>query len=283
MRSPASMRSVTLSSGERVPALGIGTWRMGESRAARAEEIATLRLAIDLGATLIDTAEMYGEGATEALVGEAISGRRDEIFLVSKVYPHNASREGAAAACERSLLRLRTDRIDLYLLHWRGDVPLAETVEAFLALQRQGKIRYFGVSNFDLGDMRDLWELPGARAVATDQVLYNLTRRNAESALLPWLHERHIPVMAYSPLEQGRLVRHRELTALARRDGMSPGQVALAWLLSHDDVIAIPKSGNRERLKENLGALDHALTPEQLRELDRIFPRPAGVRPLEML
>lgn len=277
------MRSVTLSSGERVPALGIGTWRMGESRAARAEEIATLRLAIDLGATLIDTAEMYGEGATEALVGEAISGRRDEIFLVSKVYPHNASREGAAAACERSLLRLRTDRIDLYLLHWRGDVPLAETVEAFLALQRQGKIRYFGVSNFDLGDMRDLWELPGARAVATDQVLYNLTRRNAESALLPWLHERHIPVMAYSPLEQGRLVRHRELTALARRDGMSPGQVALAWLLSHDDVIAIPKSGNCERLKENLGALDHALTPEQLRELDRIFPRAAGVRPLEML
>ncbi|MGB6450156.1 MAG: aldo/keto reductase [Steroidobacteraceae bacterium] len=277
------MRSVTLSSGERVPALGIGTWRMGESRAARAEEIATLRLAIDLGATLIDTAEMYGEGATEALVGEAISGRRDEIFLVSKVYPHNASRQGAAAACERSLLRLRTDRIDLYLLHWRGDVPLAETLEAFLTLQQQGKIRHFGVSNFDLGDMRDLWELPGARAVATDQVLYNLTRRNVESALLPWLHERHIPIMAYSPLEQGRLVRHRELSALARRDGMSPAQCALAWLLSHDDVIAIPKSGSRERLKENLGALDHALTPAQLLELDRIFPRPAGVRPLEML
>ncbi len=277
------MRSVTLSSGERVPALGIGTWRMGESRAARAEEIATLRLAIDLGATLIDTAEMYGEGATEALVGEAISGRRDEIFLVSKVYPHNASRAGATAACERSLLRLRTDRIDLYLLHWRGDVPLAETLEAFLTLQQRGKIRYFGVSNFDVGDMRDLWELPGARAVATDQVLYNLTRRNVESALLPWLHERHIPVMAYSPLEQGRLVRHRELTALARRDGMSPGQLALAWLLSHDNVIAIPKSGNRERLKENLGALDHPLTPAQLLELDRIFPRPAGVRPLEML
>ncbi len=277
------MRSVTLSSGERVPALGIGTWRMGERRAARAEEIATLRLAIELGVTLIDTAEMYGDGKTEALVGEAIADRRDEVFLVSKVYPHNATREGTGSACERSLRRLRTDRIDLYLLHWRGDVPLAETLEAFLALQQQGKIRYFGVSNFDLADMQELWELQGARAVATDQVLYNLTRRSAESALMPWLGERHIPIMAYSPLEQGRLAQHRELIALARRDGMSPAQAALAWLLAHDDVIAIPKSGNRERLKENLGALDHALGPAQLRELDRLFPKPRQPQPLEML
>ncbi len=277
------MRTVTLPSGERVPALGIGTWRMGESRAARAEEIATLRLAIDLGATLIDTAEMYGDGATEALVGEAIAGRRDEVFLVSKVYPHNASREGTAAACERSLVRLRTDRIDLYLLHWRGDVPLGETLAAFLTLQRQGKIRHFGVSNFDLADMRELWELPGARTAATDQVLYNLTRRNAESALMPWLRERHIPVMAYSPLEQGRLAHSRELIAFARRGGMSPAQAALAWVLARDDVIAIPKSGSRERLKENLGALDRALSPAQLRELDRLFPKPGKARPLEML
>jgi diketogulonate reductase-like aldo/keto reductase len=277
------MRSVTLSSGERVPALGVGTWRMGERRAARAEEIATLRLAIELGATLIDTAEMYGDGATEALVGEAMTGRRDEVFLVSKVYPHNASREGAAAACERSLLRLRTDRIDLYLLHWRGHIPVAETLEAFQRLQEQEKIRYFGVSNFDVGDMRELWELPGARGVATDQVLYNLMRRNVESALLPWLRERRIPVMAYSPLEQGRLVRDPKLADFARRAGVSPAQAALAWLLSHDDVIAIPKSANRERLQENFDALDGALAPQQLEELDRIFPRPAAPRPLEML
>ncbi len=256
---------------------------MGERRAARAEEIATLRMAIELGATLIDTAEMYGDGATESLVGEAVSGRRDEVFLVSKVYPHNASREGAVAACERSLMRLRTDRIDLYLLHWRGDVPLAETLEAFLGLQRQGKIRYFGVSNFDLADMRELWELSGVRTVATDQVLYNLERRNAESALMPWLRERHIPVMAYSPLEQGRLAAHRELQALAHRDGRSAAQAALAWLLAHDDVIAIPKSGTRERLKENLGALDYTLGPTQLRELDRLFPQPRRPEPLEML
>lgn len=277
------MRSVTLPSGERVPALGIGTWRMGETRTARAEEIATLRLAIDLGATLIDTAEMYGEGATEALVGEAIAARRDEVFLVSKVYPHNASRRGAAAACERSLLRLRTDRIDLYLLHWRGDIPLAETLDAFMTLQQQGKIRYYGVSNLDLAAMKELAALPGGRAVASDQVLYNLTRRGIELDLLPWLRERHIPVMAYSPIEQGRLLANRGLAAFAQRHGMSPAQAALAWLLAHDDVIAIPKTGNRERLQENIGALDHPLGSAQLRELDRLFPRPAAPQPLDML
>jgi diketogulonate reductase-like aldo/keto reductase len=277
------VRTVTLPSGERVPALGIGTWRMGESTAARAEEIATLRLAVDLGASLIDTAEMYGEGATETLVGAAVADRRDAVFLVSKVYPHNASRLGTAAACEHSLRRLRTDRIDLYLLHWRGNVPLAETLEAFLALQRQGKIRHFGVSNFDLGDLRELDALAGGRAVATDQVLYNPMHRGAEWDLLPWLRERGIPLMAYSPLEQGRLARHRGLIAFARRCGISPAQAALSWLLSRDGVIVIPKSGDRGRLRENLAALDRPLTPGELGELDRVFPGPTGPEPLAML
>lgn len=280
---PSCMRSVTLPSGERVPALGIGTWRMGESRAARAEELATLRLALDLGVTLLDTAEMYGEGAAEALIGEAIAGRRDEVFLVSKLYPHNASRLGTQAACERSLGRLRTDHIDLYLLHWRGDIPLAETLEAFITLQQQGKIRHYGVSNLGLDDLRELAALPGGRAIATDQVLYNLTRRGIECDLLPWLRERHIPVMAYSPIEQGRLLRNSALATFASRHGMTPAQAALGWLLAHDDVIAIPKTGNRERLQENVGALAHPLGSAQLRELDRLFPRPTEPHPLEML
>ena len=196
------MRKVALPSGERVSAFGQGTWHMGENRAIRAEEIETLRLGLDLGASLIDTAEMYGEGRAEELIGEAIEGRRHEAFLVSKVYPHNASRRGAVAACDRSLRRLRTDRIDLYLLHWRGSVPLAETMEAFMALQQAGKIRHYGVSNLDLEDMQELWTVPGGSAVATDQLLYNLVRRGIEWDLLPWLRKHHIPVMAYSPIEQ---------------------------------------------------------------------------------
>jgi diketogulonate reductase-like aldo/keto reductase len=277
------MRSVTLPSGERVPALGIGTWQMGEKRAGRAEEIATLRLAIDLGATLIDTAELYGEGATEALVGEALAGRRDEVFLVSKVHPRNASLESVAAACERSLARLRTDRIDLYLLHWLGEVPFAETLEAFLRLQQQGKIRYFGVSNFARGEMRQLWRLAAARAVVTDQVLYNLLHRGPEVDLLPWLRERHIPVMAYSPFDHGSLLRNAELIAFAERHEMSAAQAALAWLVSHDDVITIPKTANRERLREDLEALDHPLSSAQLRELDELFPRPRHAQPLDVI
>jgi diketogulonate reductase-like aldo/keto reductase len=277
------MRSVTLPSGERVPALGIGTWHMGEKRTARAEEIATLRMAIDLGATLLDTAELYGDGSTETLVGEALAGRRDEVFLVSKVHPRNAAKRDVVAACERSLMRLRTDRIDLYLLHWRGEVPFAETLEAFLSLEQQGKIRYFGVSNFDLGEMRGLWALPGAHAVAADQVLYNLLHRGPEADLFPWLRERHIPVMAYSPLEEGRILQHEELIAFSERHAMSPAQAALAWLLANDDVIAIPKTANRDRLKEDLEALDCPLSSAQLRELDRVFTRPAGPQPLETL
>ncbi|CAJ0787579.1 2,5-diketo-D-gluconic acid reductase B [Ralstonia condita] len=277
------MNDVTLPDGERVPALGMGTWNMGEDPAARAEEIATLRLGLDLGLRLIDTAEMYGEGLSESLIGEAIAGRRDEVFLVSKVYPHNASRRGVAAACERSLRRLGTDRIDLYLLHWRGSIPLEETVQGLQALQREGKIRHYGVSNLDLSDMRALWSIPGGTQVATNQLLYNLSRRGIEWDLLPWLRERHVPVMAYSPIEQARLLRHPGLVQFAREAGMTPAQVALAWLLARDGVIAIPKTGNRQRLRENVGALAHTLTPGQLAALDVLFPPPRGPRPLEML
>ena len=277
------MKTVALPSGERVPAFGLGTWMMAQTKAARAEEIATLRLGLDLGATLIDTAEMYGEGRAEELIGEAIAGRRDQVFLVSKVYPHNASRKEAVLACERSLSRLKTDRIDLYLLHWRGSVPLSETMEAFMALQQSGKIRHYGVSNLDLADMQELWKVPGGSGTATNQVLYNLTRRGIEWDLLPQLRARGVPVMAYSPIEQGKLVRNRKLTDFVQRHGMKPATVALAWLLASDDVIVIPKTGNRERLRENLAAVEIRLTTAQLTELDRLFPPPKGPQPLEML
>jgi diketogulonate reductase-like aldo/keto reductase len=277
------MQTVTLPSGERVPALGQGAWRMGENQAARAEEIATLRLGLDLGLTLIDTAEMYGEGRAEELIGEVIEGRREEVFLTSKVYPHNASREGAVAACERSLKRLRTDYIDLYLLHWRGRVPLTETMEGFMGLHQAGKIRYYGVSNFDRADMQELWSVPGGSGIAANQLLYNLTRRGIEHGLVPWLREQHVPIMAYSPIEQARLIRNPTLVDFAQANGMTPAQAALAWLLSHEDVIAIPKTSRRERLKENVGALDHHLTAAQLEELDRLFPAPTRPDRLEML
>ncbi|UGS89548.1 aldo/keto reductase [Ralstonia wenshanensis] len=277
------MKHVTLPNGERVPALGMGTWNMGDDRATRAEEIATLRLGLDLGLRLIDTAEMYGEGLSESLIGEAIAGRRDEVFLVSKVYPHNASRRGIAAACERSLRRLGTDRLDLYLLHWRGDVPFEETLEGLQALQREGKIRQYGVSNLDLSDMQEWWDTPGGDQIAVNQLLYNLSRRGIEWDLLPWLRERRVPVMAYSPIEQARLVRHPKLVHFAQACGMTPAQVALAWLLARDGIIAIPKTGHRDRLRENIGALSHTLTAEQLATLDSIFPPPKGPRALEML
>ncbi|MFT0734490.1 aldo/keto reductase [Ralstonia wenshanensis] len=277
------MKHVTLPNGERVPALGMGTWNIGDDRATRAEEIATLRLGLDLGLRLIDTAEMYGEGLSESLIGEAIAGRRDDVFLVSKVYPHNASRRGIAAACERSLRRLGTDRLDLYLLHWRGDVPFEETLEGLQALQRDGKIRQYGVSNLDLSDMEEWWDAPGGDQIAVNQLLYNLSRRGIEWDLLPWLRERRVPVMAYSPIEQARLVRHPKLVHFAQECGMTPAQVALAWLLARDGIIAIPKTGHRDRLRENIGALSHTLTAEQLATLDSIFPPPKGPRALEML
>jgi diketogulonate reductase-like aldo/keto reductase len=277
------MRTVILPAGERVPAFGVGTWQIGEHAALRAEEIATIRLALDSGATLIDTAEMYGDGRSESLVGEAIVGRREEVFLVTKIYPHNATRKTTAAACERSLRRLGTDRIDLYLLHWRGEVPLAETIAAFVELQRAGKIRYFGVSNLDRSDMQELWELPGGTSVATDQLLYNLTRRGIERDVLPWLRERRIPVMAYSPIERAELLRDPKLTQFATRHAMSAAHAALGWLLSHDDIIVIPKTGNRARLQENLAALERPLTRPQVAEIERLFPAPAHATALEML
>jgi len=277
------MKTVRLPSGEAVPALGMGTWNMGDSRAQRAEEIATLQLGVSLGLRLIDTAEMYGEGDSEELIGEAIDGLRDEVFLVSKVYPHNASRRGTIAACERSLKRLRTDRLDLYLLHWRGDVPLAETLDAFARLQQDGKIRHFGVSNFDTRDMQELVALIGGAGVATNQVLYNLVRRGIEWDLLPWCRTQGIPLMAYSPIEQARLVADALLVDFGQRHGMTAAQVALGWLLSRDDVIVIPKTANRNRLRENMRALQHPLSSAQLAELDSLFPAPTKARPLEML
>ncbi len=277
------MKTVRLPGGETVPALGQGTWHMGDDAATRNEEIAALRLGLDLGLTLIDTAEMYGEGRAEELVGEAVAGRRDEVFLVSKVYPHNASRRGALAACERSLARLRTDRIDLYLLHWRGQVPLADTAAVFEELRRAGKIRHWGVSNLDLADMEELWALPGGAEAATDQLLYNLTRRGIEADLLPRLRERGVPVMAYSPIEQSRLLQDRRLKDFAKRAAMTPAQVALAWLLSKNDIVAIPKTSRRQRVKENAAALEHPLAPDQLEALGRLFPPPKGPVSLEML
>jgi diketogulonate reductase-like aldo/keto reductase len=270
------VKQVTLPSGERVPAFGMGTWYM-ESES----DAAALRAGLDLGIRLIDTAEMYGEGRAEELVGKAISGRRDEVFVVSKVYPHNASRKGIAAACERSLRRLKTDRIDLYLLHWRGDVPFAETVAGFEALRAAGRIRHWGVSNLDTGDMEELWA--ASKAVQTNQLLYNLTRRGIEWDLLPWLRERRIPVMAYSPIEQARLLNNRALLDFSRQHGMPAAQAALAWLLAKDDVIVIPKAANPQHLADNLGALEIRLTPGQLTELDRVFPPPRGPSGLEML
>jgi diketogulonate reductase-like aldo/keto reductase len=277
------MRTTKLPSGEAIPVLGQGTWHMAEDPRRRADEIAALRCGLDLGMTLIDTAEMYADGAAEQLVGEAIAGRRDEVFLVGKVLPHNATRRGTIAACERSLRRLGTDQLDLYLLHWRGQVPLAETLEAFIALIRAGKIRHWGVSNFDVADMEELDGTPGGGAVATDQVLYNLTRRGIEYDLLPWCRKRGIPIMAYSPVEQGRLLNHPQLQGIADRHCATSAQVALAWVVRQDGLVAIPKAGTPAHVRENRAALDILLTDEDLAALDRVFPPPTGPQPLEMI
>ena len=266
-----------------MPRLGLGTWGMGESRARRAAEVAAVRTAIRMGYRLIDTAEMYGEGASEQLVGEAIRGRRERVFLVSKVYPHHASRTGTAAACERSLKRLGVDCLDLYLLHWRDGVPLSETIEAFERLQAQGKIRHWGVSNLDTADMKELVAQPGGERVAVNQVLYNLSRRGVEWDLLPWCSGRRIPLMAYSPIEQARLLRHPGLRALAARHGATPAQLALAWLLRGEQLIVIPKASTRRHLDENYAALECPLDDATLAELDRLFPPPRRATPLEML
>jgi diketogulonate reductase-like aldo/keto reductase len=273
----------TLPCGESVAALGQGTWNIGEDPRRRQEEIATLRRGIDLGLTLIDTAEMYGDGRSESLVGKAIAGRRDEVFLVSKVYPHNASLRAMPRSCEASLRRLGVETIDLYLLHWPGAVPLAETVEAFEALWAAGKIRQWGVSNFDAETMQQLWNTPGGAAAQVDQVLYNLGERGIEWDLRPWLRQRRVPVMAYSPFDQGRLLRQRPLLPFASERGLTPAQVTIAWLLARDDVIAIPKTGNVQRVEEHAAALKRPLTAAELAQLDRLFAAPEGPAPLAML
>ena len=281
----AGIRTIALPGGGTVPALGIGTWNMGDSRQKRADEIAALQMAVDLGMTVVDTAEMYGNGASEELVADALGHRRGEIFLVSKVLPQHATKRGTIAACEASLRRLKTDRLDLYLLHWRGSVPLADTQDALTALQRDGKIRHWGVSNFDVEDMEEATALAkSARSwLATNQVLYNLMRRGIEYDLLPWCRTRGIPVMAYSPLEQAKLARHKTLKPIADRHRATPAQVALAWVLRAPGVMAIPKAGHPERVRENHGALDVALTPQDLAELDAAFKPPTRKIPLEML
>lgn len=275
--------TVTLPSGIDIPALGLGTWQMGEAKARANDEIDSLRLGLDLGMTLIDTAEMYGEGGAEIIVGKALEDRRDEVFLVSKVYPWNASRTGTIAACEASLRRLGTDRLDLYLLHWRGEHPLEDTVAAFEELKAAGKIGAWGVSNFDTADMEELLAVPHGKNCAANQVLYNLSRRGIEYDLLPWCQSHGIPVMAYSPIEQGRLVHHPELIRIAKAYQATPAQVALAFLMERDGVIAIPKSANLRRVRENRDAVDLDISDEDWAVLDAAFPPPTGKTPLDML
>lgn len=275
--------TVTLPSGVSVPALGLGTWNMGEDSRKANAEIESLKRGLDLGMTLIDTAEMYAEGGAEKITGAAIAGRRDEVFLVSKVYPWNASRQGVIDACECSLKRLRTDHLDLYLLHWRGEHPLAETVAGFEELRRAGKIGAWGVSNFDVADMEELMIVPGGKNCAANQVLYNLSRRGVEYDLLPWCQQREIAIMAYSPIEQGRLVRNDTLIHISKAYQATPAQVALAFLLEREGVIAIPKSANPERVAENAAATELDISDEDWTTLDAAFPPPTEKRPLAMI
>jgi len=280
---PTPIPTTSLPDGETVRTLGQGTWHMGEYAARRKQEVAALRLGLELGMTLIDTAEMYASGVAEEIVGEAFAGRRDEIFIVSKVLPENATRRGTIAACERSLKRLKTDRIDLYLLHWRGTPPLADTLETFAALMQDGKIRHWGVSNFDADDMAELWGLKGGGGCATNQVLYNLSRRGIEYDLVPACAKKHVPIMAYSPIEQGRLLRNKTLKEIGDRRRATPAQVALAWLLRQDGMIVIPKSSDETHMRENRAATDVKLTAADLTALDQAFPPPKGPKSLEML
>ncbi|MCF6103515.1 aldo/keto reductase [Mesorhizobium muleiense] len=280
---PSMIRTTTLPSGEAVPVLGQGTWKMGEDARRHADEVNALKLGLDLGMTLIDTAEMYASGGAEEVVADAIAGRRDEVFLVSKVLPSNASRTGVPAACEASLRHLRTDRIDLYLLHWPGSVPLAETVEAFEALKKAGKIRHWGVSNFDTHEMEELVSLPAGDGVQTNQILYNLSQRGPEFDLAPWSRQRGIPLMAYSPVDQGVLARNASLEAIAARHDATPAQLALAWVMAQDGVIAIPKASKQEHIRQNVAALDIELTREDFTEIDRAFPPPRRKQGLQMI
>lgn len=266
-----------------MPKLGMGTWHMGESAAHRPREVAALRLGLDLGMNLIDTAEMYGEGGAEEVVGEAIRGRRDEVFLVSKFYPHNASRRKLVAALDGSLARLGVERLDLYLYHWRGSVPLRDTVETLQELVAKGRIARWGVSNFDVADLEEVVSLPGGGEVATDQVLYNLARRGGEFDLLPWCSKRSVDVMAYSPLDEGALARHPALAAIAKRMGLAPAELALAWLLHRPGVAVIPKASSPEHVRSNAACRAVRLDRAALEELDRAFPPPRAKVRLEMI
>ncbi|MDP2007503.1 MAG: aldo/keto reductase [Rubrivivax sp.] len=277
---------VSFPSGEQWPALGLGTWRFGEQPERRSAELASLRQALEMGWRVIDTAEMYGDGGAETLTGVALAGAqragiaRGELFVVSKALPEHASARGLQSACEASLRRLQLDSIDLYLLHWRGAVPLADTVRGFEQLQRRGLIRLWGVSNFDLDDMRELGAVPGGKACATNQVYYSLSQRGVEHDLLPWQHVQQMPLMAYSPFDQGELVDHPHLRPVAERHRATPAQVALAWLLRQPGVMAIPKAGNAVHLRHNWAAQQLRLTPDDLAELDRHFAPPSGRQPL---
>ncbi|MGB5330712.1 MAG: aldo/keto reductase [Gammaproteobacteria bacterium] len=269
------MRNVNLPSGNSMPAFGLGTWRMGEHSDRYQREVDVLRAALDLGVSLIDTAEMYGEGGAEEMIGQAIQGRRDEVFLVSKLYPHNASRNGVIDACERSLRRLNSDRIDLYLLHWPGSTPPAHTFDAFHALQDSGKIVDFGVSNYNLGDLENIPQ-PDQAQLGCNQVYYNLAHREVEWEVADWCQQRSIPLMAYSPLDQANsLLRAPALTEVAARHSASAAQIALAWLLHQPNTVVIPKSVRPQRIEENLAALDIELSAEDLAELDKAYPAPA--------
>jgi diketogulonate reductase-like aldo/keto reductase len=275
--------TISLTLGEPIPVLGQGTWHMAENPSRRADELAALKLGIDLGMSLIDTAEMYADGGAEELVGEAIIGRREEVFLVSKVLPHHATVRGTIEACDRSLKRLGVDMIDLYLLHWSGPIPLEETLEGFEALMGAGKIRNWGVSNFDVEDLKALVDIAGGEEVSTDQVLYNLAHRGIEFDLLPWCEARGVPIMAYSPIEQGRLLAHPVLKSVAARHRVSPAQAALAWVLRSDDVCAIPRAATPAHVRENRAALDIQLSASDLAELDDAFPPPTRKQPLATL
>ncbi|MTI16019.1 aldo/keto reductase [Rhodobacteraceae bacterium RKSG542] len=277
------MKTVALPLGDSVPALGMGTWYVGDDPAKRSEEIVVLRDGVECGLRVIDTAEMYGDGRSEELVGEAIAPIRDEVFVVSKVYPFNAGRQKAIQACERSLKRLGTDRIDLYLLHWRGSVPFAETIETFELLKEQGKIGSWGVSNLDIFDMRELTACSGGNHVAVNQILYNLTRRGPEFDLLPWMEKRGIAAMAYSPIEQARLLNDRSFVLLAKQYGYTPAQLALAFVLDRDQTLAIPKTSSLEHLRENIKAAEIKLEGELKAKLEALFPAPTYAEPLEML
>ena len=283
MDSPASL---SLPSGHALPALGLGTWRMGENRARRNDEIKALRSALDLGYRAFDTAEMYGEGGAEEVLGEALAQAlrgpisREQLFIVSKVYPHNASAQGVLAACERSRRRLQLEHIDLYLLHWRGDVPLRQTVQGFERLQQLGWIRHWGVSNFDLDDMQQLMAVPGGAACSANQVWYSLSRRGIEFDLLPWQRTRQMPLMAYSPIDQGALAGHAGLERLAASIGATPPQLALARLLAEPGVMVLPKSSDPARLRENFEAASVTLDAALRRQIDALFPPPRHKLPL---